>query len=150
MPEYGNRARLGLVGSPVVSTELLAMLQGIGDLVCNMQPMGSFWPNPADERAERSEYLSVLAADPFCRRIMPTHLHREALVAEFVAAGCDLVVSQVAETDDSFGWGVPSLKAALADCGIGFVDLGFVAEAPSADWLEQATRRVADALETGR
>ncbi|MCP8882104.1 hypothetical protein NIM87_01155 [Devosia sp. XJ19-1] len=139
--------RLGLVGSAVDDPGFLAMLDRVGVLVADLQAYGQFWPGAWEQKADIEAMLDVLSGDPSCPRIVPPQNHRQSLVDRVVAAECDLVVCQLAQTDDTFGWELPALKAALAAHGIRFVHLGFRDHRPDADWLAGAEQKLVQALE---
>ena len=139
-------ARLGLVGSPLASMAAYSMFERFGRLVADLQPWGQVWPG-RDATPNVEAILAATAADPFCPRATPAHTHRKALVKAIVAARCDLVICQLAQTDDTFGWEVPALQADLAEQGIGFVNLGFRDAEPDRNWLNHAASLIAAALE---
>lgn len=143
----GPGARLALVGSAVDDPAVYAMLDSVGVLVADLQAFGQFWPGAWDLSSDMETMLSRLEGDPSCPRIVPPQAYRQSLVDRIVAAGCDLVVCQLAQTDDTFGWEIPGLKTALARQGIGFVNLGFRDHRPDAQWLGVARERVIEALE---
>ncbi len=142
-----GRPRLGLVGSPIIAPGFFDMLDTMGDLACNAQAFGQVWPGPWEIEHQREAMLAALADDPFCLRISPPGRHRQALLDAITAANCSLVICQLAQTDDTFGWEIPGLMAALAARGIGFVNLGFRDPEPDAGWLSHAAGRIAAALE---
>jgi len=139
--------RLGLVGSPLASARAYARFASMGDIVCDLTPWGAIWPGPWEVMGTEDALLDALAADGFCPRISPPSRHRAALVEALVAARCDLVLCQLAQTDDTFGWEIPSLSRELAAQGIGFVNLGFRDAEPDTTWLENAAARIAETLE---
>ncbi|MHA6300002.1 2-hydroxyacyl-CoA dehydratase family protein [Devosia sp. CAU 1758] len=146
-PKPTGHPRLGLVGSPIVAPGFFDMLDTMGDLACNAQALGQVWPGPWEIEHQRNAMLAALADDPFCLRISPPGRHRQALLDAITAANCSLVICQLAQTDDTFGWEIPGLMAALAERGIGFVNLGFRDPEPDAGWLSHAAGRIAAALE---
>lgn len=139
--------RLGLVGSPVASVSTYDMLETFGPVVCDLQPWGRVWPGPGNTGRDLDEILVATASDASCPRITPTTAHRAAMVEALVGARCDLVVCQLAQTDDTFGWEIPGLAADLAARGIAFVNLGFRDAEPDAAWRERAATLIANALE---
>lgn len=139
--------RLGVVGSPLACTATYAMLEKFGPIVCDLQPWGSVWPGPGNAESTMAGILRATAADPSCPRITPSTAHRAAMVAALAEAGCELVVCQLAQTDDTFGWEIPALAADLAAKGIGFVNLGFRDAEPDETWRGRAERLIATALE---
>lgn len=146
-PSVDPAVRLGLVGSPLSSARAYDLFATFGDIVSDLQPFGQVWPGPWEAEPDLGRTLKAIAADPFCPRIAPPSLHREALVADLVAVRCDLVLCQLAQTDDTFGWEIPALSKALAEHGIGFVNLGFRDAEPSAEWLDRAAVLIAQAVE---
>lgn len=145
--EPTGRPRLGLVGSPVIAPGFFEMLDMLGELVCDAQAFGQVWPGPWEIEDQRDAMLARLADDPFCLRIAPPRRYREALLDAIAKQNCALVVCQLAQTDDTFGWEIPGLMAALAERGIGFVNLGFRDPEPDAGWLTHAAGTIAAALE---
>ena len=146
-PKAADRPRLALVGSPIAAPGFFELLDSVGDLVCDLQSFGRLWPGPWEVENQPDTILKLLADDAFCPRIVPAEQHRKALVETIVAGGCDLVICQLAQTDDTFGWEMPGLAAALKARGIGFVNLGFRDPTPDAHWLATAGRSLAAALE---
>ena len=138
--------RIGLIGSPLASKAAYACFEQFGRLVADLQPWGRPWPG-REASFDIDSILALNARDPFCLRATPANVHRRALVADIVAARCDLVICQLAQTDDTFGWEIPSLKAELAAAGIGFVNLGFRDAEPDRNWLDHAAGLIAAALE---
>lgn len=139
--------RLGLVGSAMDDQAFYSMLDRVGVLVADLQAYGQFWPGTWEQESDREAMLDSLAGDPSCPRIVPPQSHRQSLVERLVAARCDLVVCQLAQTDDTFGWELPALRAELAAQGIRFVHLGFRDHRSDADWLAEAERKLVEALE---
>lgn len=139
--------RLGLVGSATNDPSFFSVLDRVGVLVADLQAYGQFWPGVWEQESAREAMLDSLAGDPSCPRIVPPQSHRQSLVERLVAARCDLVVCQLAQTDDTFGWELPALRAELAAQGIRFLHLGFRDHRPDADWLAEAERQVVEALE---
>jgi len=140
-----SSARLGIVGSSLASKATYAAFERFGRVVADLQPWGQVWPG-RDTAPNVEAILTVAAADPFCPRITPANVHRQALVAAAVAARCDLMICQLAHTDDTFGWEVPALKADLAAEGIDFVNLGFRDAEPDNNWFDQSAGLIAAAL----
>jgi hypothetical protein len=140
--------RLALVGSPVASPAFFDMLASHGDLVCDLQGFGHLWPGAWEVEADRDDLLAAIANDAFCLRISPPQRHRAALVEAITSSACNLVICQLAQTDDTFGWEIPRLRHELADRGIRFVDLGFRDPFPDTAWLSDASGKVAAALES--
>ncbi len=140
------KARLGIVGSPLSSMAVYATFERFGRVVADLQPWGQVWPG-RDAAPNVEAILTAAAADPFCPRITPANAHRRALVAAAVAGRCDLVICQLAQTDDTFGWEVPALATDLAAEGIGFINLGFRDAEPDTKWLDHAAGLIAAALE---
>ncbi len=68
----------------------------------------------------------LMAGDPFCLRIS----HRRSVIAKQCwtrskRPSATLLLCQLAQTDDTFGWEIPGLAKALQARDIGFVNLGF-------------------------
>lgn len=139
--------RLGLVGSPLASSTAYEMFETFGPIVCDVQPWGSSWPTLGNTASDLECILRHTAADPACPRITPTSAHRAALVTALTNARCDIVICQLAQTDDTFGWDVPQLAKDLAAAGIAFVNLGFRDPEPDAVWRATAKSQIAAALE---
>lgn len=139
--------RLGMVGSPLASVATYEMLEKFGTIVCDLQPWGQVWPGSGNVARALDEALAATAADPSCYRLTPSTNHRKAMIEALADARCDLVICQLAQTDDTFGWEMPSLEAALHDRGIAFINLGFRVACPDADWLNGAAQRIQSALE---
>jgi len=142
--------RIGLVGSPLASSRTYEMIEQFGTVVCDQQNFGQMWPGPGNAKASLDDILAATAADPSCFRITPTSAHRAALVDNLVESRCALVICQLAQTDDTFGWEIPALFAELAAHDIACVNLGFRDAEPDAAWLEQASQLISQALEGGK
>lgn len=140
--------RLGLVGSGLASADAYAAFAGFGDIVCDLQPFGQIWPGPWECEPSRAAMRDLMAGDPFCLRISPPQRHRQAMLDAIEAARCDLVLCQLAQTDDTFGWEIPGLAKALQARDIGFVNLGFRDAVPGPAWIERARKLIGQALET--
>lgn len=123
------------------------MLSGFGQLVCDLQAFGHQWPGVWEPQPATDKLLLAMATDAYCPRISPPQLHRKALIEAITDSSCDLVICQLAQTDDTFGWELPRLAAELAECGIRFVNLGFRDQCPEAGWLSGAARQISAALE---
>ncbi|MFD1912175.1 2-hydroxyacyl-CoA dehydratase family protein [Halodurantibacterium flavum] len=139
--------RIGLVGSPLACPDVLAMLERHGSVVCDQQGFGAVWPCTGNAHARLDDMLRAFAADPSCPRVTPARAYRDNIVRALLDADCDLVVCQLAQTDDTFGWEIPALSATLAARGITFVNLGFRDMRPGEAWLAEAQARLAQALE---
>lgn len=139
--------RLGIVGSPLACTATYEMLETFGPVVCDLQPWGSDWPGPGNIEPLLENILRATAADASCPRINPTAAHRARLVAALTEARCNLVICQLAQTDDTFGWEIPALAAELDTKGIGFLNLGFRDPLPDDAWRTRAKELIATALE---
>jgi hypothetical protein len=139
--------RLALVGSPIASPNFFEMLSQFGNLVCDLQGFGHRWPGSWETQPDVDGLVAAMAADAFCPRISPPQLHRKALIEAIATGSCGLVICQLAQTDDTFGWEIPRLRAELAERGIGFVNLGFRDQHPDAGWLSGAARQISAALE---
>ncbi len=140
-------ARIGLVGSLLPCTRSYDMIEQFGTITCDLQPLGTVWPLPMPQGADAQALLASAAADPFCPRIDPPMRFVDALFDRIVVARCDIVVAQVSQNDDSFGWDLPALHARLQTRGISLIDLGFRDDYPDADWLADAAQRLRAALE---
>lgn len=139
--------RIGIVGSPLACAQTYAMVETFGPIVCDLQPWGQVWPGKANTAFGVDAVLEAEAANRFCTRISPPSEYRKAMVEALVAAQCDLVLCQLSQTDDSFGWEIPNLQADLADKGIAFLNLGFRDPEPDARWRDNASKLLAKALE---
>ncbi len=145
LPPQGVQAgrRIGLVGSALGSAAVYEALEETGTIVCDLQPWGAVWPGPEVAMPDLDTLLAGMARNPYSPRIVPPTAHRAALVEALVAAGCEVVVCQLSQHDDSFGWEIPSLAAELEARGIGFINLGFRDHEPDAEWCAAAAARVA-------
>ncbi|MFC7703796.1 2-hydroxyacyl-CoA dehydratase family protein [Plastorhodobacter daqingensis] len=137
--------RLGLVGSPLACVETYRAFESLGPIVCDLQPWGSVWPGDPAAVSEPASLLQALASDAASARIVPASAHRGALLRALETRRCDLVICQISQTDDSFGWEIPSLEAELRARGIGFVNLGFRDPEPDEAWRIAAAARLAGA-----
>ncbi|CAE7845985.1 unnamed protein product, partial [Symbiodinium necroappetens] len=138
--DAGSGVRLGIVGSPLFSERAYTTFGKYGPIVCDLQPFGQIWPGDWEEAETVETMLELLAGDAFCHRISPPNRYRERVVEALVAARCELVLCQLAQTDDTFGWDIPELSRQLEDRGIRFVNLGFRDAQPDDAWLARATR----------
>jgi hypothetical protein len=140
--------RIGLIGSPIALPALYELLEEAGLVVADPHPHGDAWPPPcpADADADLEAVLAAVAASLLDPRVLPVPSYRNAVADACVGAKCDLVVIQVHEHDDCFGWDLPSIRAALASAGIAEADLGFRPAEPGEDWIEWARSRLADAV----
>lgn len=145
--DAGGGVRLGIVGSPLFSERAHMTFGKYGSVVCDVQPFGQVWPGAWEDAATVETMLERLAGDAFCHRISPPNRYREAVVEALVAARCELVLCQLAQTDDTFGWEIPDLSRQLAASGIGFVNLGFRDAQPDDAWLARAGVLIERALE---
>lgn len=145
-----DRPLIGIVGSPLLSERAYAMFDKIGVVAADLHPWGDVWPGAGALAATLDDCLVAIAADPSCHRIVPTSAYREALLAQTATAQCDVVICQLAQTDDTIGWDVPALSAALAARGTAFVNLGFRDPEPDGAWLEEAAAKITSALEARR
>jgi hypothetical protein len=139
--------RIGIVGSPLACERTYAMIETFGTVVCDQQSFGQMWPGSGNAAPRIDDILVATAANPSCPRISPTSAHRAALLQTLLDARCFLVVCQLSQTDDTFGWEVPALATELAAHGMTLINLGFRDARPDDAWLEVAARRIADALE---
>lgn len=117
--------RIGLIGSPLASPASYDVFERFGTIVCDWQPWGAVWPGPGNDKTTLADILRAAAADPSCPRVSPTTAFRQALIEAVVNAQCELVLCQLAPTDDTFGWEIPALASELESRGIAFVNLGF-------------------------
>jgi 2-hydroxyglutaryl-CoA dehydratase, D-component. len=140
-------ARIGIVGSPLCCEKTYRMIEGFGTVVCDQQGFGQVWPGPGNAASELEDILVATAADPSCHRIAPTSSHRAGLVRALKEARCNLVVCQLSQTDDTFGWEIPALATELAAQGMTLVNLGFRDARPGDAWLEGAAQQLDQALE---
>lgn len=145
--DAGSGVRLGIVGSPLFSERAYTTFGKYGPIVCDLQPFGQIWPGDWEEAETVETMLELLAGDAFCHRISPPNRYRERVVEALVAARCELVLCQLAQTDDTFGWDIPELSRQLDDRGIGFVNLGFRDAHPDDAWLARAGKLIARAAE---
>lgn len=139
--------RIAVVGSPLADMATYEMIEGFGAIVADLQPFGDDWPAAANREAELSTLLAMAAIDPACPRTTPADTQFRHLCAQIDAAGCDLVIAQLAQTDDTFGWEIPRLFKSLRDKGVICVNLGFRDPAPDAAWLNASADLIARALE---
>lgn len=136
--------RIGCVGSALSSVAAHDAVEAHGTVVCDLLPLGEIWPVPLPMVLDGVQSILDHAADAaLCPRIVPTGRYRAELVRRLVAARCDLVLIQLAQADDSFGWEIPDLTRDLAGHGIRVLNLGFRDSVPSADWLNRARAAVA-------
>ena len=143
-------ARIGIVGSPLCCEKTYRMIEGFGTVVCDQQSFGQAWPGPGNAASGLEDILSATAADPSCQRISPTSRHRAALVKALADAQCTVVVCQLSQTDDTFGWEIPALTTELAAQGMMLVNLGFRDARPDDAWLQAASQQIAQALEASK
>lgn len=143
-------ARLAVIGSPFLSVRSYAALDALGTVACDLQPWGDMWPGSGNGCETLEELLVATSADWSCNRIVPTSAFREGIIDRTAAAGCDVVICQLAQTDDTIGWEVPALAAAFAARGTAFVNLGFRDPEPGEPWLEAAAKAISAALEARR
>lgn len=134
--------RIGLVGSMLPCPRTYAMIEQFGTILCDLQPLGTIWPLPFSDAPDPYAMLANAAADPFCPRTDPPARFVDAMVKRLVDARCDIVVAQVSQNDDSFGWDMPALRARLKAEGIDLIDLGFRDDYPNAAWLADASQRM--------
>jgi hypothetical protein len=123
------------------------MLERFGDLVCDLQPWGGVWPGSGNAERRLEDILAETAGDASYHRITPAGTYRRWMVDSLVSARCDLVICQLSQTDDTFGWDIPGLSANLAAHGIGLLNLGFRDRDPGEAWLGQAAQLIAKRLE---
>jgi len=138
--------RIGLIGSSLASTASYEVFERFGTIVCDWQPWGAVWPGPGNGNATLPEILRATAADPSCPRITPTTAYRNALLQALANARCDLVLCQLAPTDDTFGWEIPALASSLERRAIAFINLGFRDTDPET-WHARAATLISAKLE---
>lgn len=138
--------RIGVIGSPLLSPASYELFEGFGTIVCDWQPWGAVWPGPGNDKLTLPEILRATAADPSCPRIAPTTAFRTALLDAVTEARCELVLCQLAPTDDTIGWEIPAIASALGERGIAFVNLG-VREPDQDTWHERAAALISAKLE---
>jgi hypothetical protein len=138
--------RIGLVGSPVGDAAIYALAERFGTVVADPHPLGQAWPVRC-EGDGLDDLLAAMAGSALHPRAVPAAAHRQAIAGACIEAGCDIVLAQLDDHDDSFGWDLPALRAELAAAGMTLVDLGFHAGRPDAGWLDAAGRTIAAALE---
>jgi hypothetical protein len=142
--------RIGLVGSPLACPNAYRMLETFGTVVCDQQGFGETWPAPGNGKSGLTELLAATAADPSCPRVTPAGVHRAHLLDQLQAARCDLVICQLSQTDDTFGWEIPALAQTLGKAGVTFINLGFRDARPDEAWLNGSAARISQALEAGQ
>lgn|GEM_PF-753675 len=133
-----ERPRLGLVGSATASPALYAVIERHGSIVADLQDFGDVWPGAATVTDGLDGLLAADAEDPIHPRGNPPGRRLVTLVERLRAAGCQLVVAQFDRNDDTVGWELPGLTAALARHGIAVADLGFRDLFPDRAWLDNA------------
>jgi hypothetical protein len=148
--ENPSPVRIGIVGSPLCCEKTYRMIEGFGTVVCDQQGFGQVWPGPGNAALSLDDILAEEAADPSCHRIAPTSSYRAAMVRALMDARCTLVVCQLSQTDDTFGWEIPALASELAAQGMTLVNLGFRDARPDDQWLQDAGRHIAQALEASK
>ena len=142
--------RIGVVGSPLACPRTYRMIEQFGTVVCDQQNFGQMWPGPGNAAPTLDGILRATAADASCFRITPTSAYRATLVRNLVDARCSLVLCQLAQTDDTFGWEMPALFAELGAHGITCLNLGFRDAKPDAGWLAQASQSIRQTLQAGK
>lgn len=132
-------ARIGLVGSPTADGWLYDLIEEAGTIVADPHPYGLAWPPPVPPAGPTSldAILRAATCNALDPRSLPVAAHRRAVVDACVAARCDLVVFQLDEHDDCFGWDLPAIRDSLEEAGIAAVDLGFRPGWDDPDWREQ-------------
>lgn len=139
------KLRLELAGSPTASDALYRLIEEFGIVVADPHPQGQGWPPPHTADADLPMILRATAANPLDPRSLPVADHRQAVADACIEALCDLVVFQVDERDDCFGWDFPGIREALERQGIATLDLGLRPSEEYADWLDSAHRQIAAA-----
>lgn len=136
--------RIGCVGSALSSVAAHHAVEVHGTVVCDLLPLGESWPVPLPDAFDGVQsVLDAAAGFALCPRIVPTGRHRAELVRRLVEARCDLVLIQLSQGDDSFGWEIPDLTRDLRARGIGVLNLGFRDSRPGTGWLADAGAAVA-------
>lgn len=142
--------RIGIVGSPLCCEKTYRVIEGFGTVVCDQQGFGEVWPGPGNTAVSLADIVAGTAADPSCHRIAPTSRYRSTMVKALVDVRCTLVVCQLSQTDDTFGWEIPALASELAAQGMTLVNLGFRDARPDDAWLQAASQQIAQALEASK
>lgn len=141
-----GRPRIGVIGSPLLSLKTYDMFDRLGVVTCDLQPWGDVWPGNFGDAKDLDELLVSTAADRSCHRIVPSEAYRQAILEATANAGCDVVICQLAQTDDTIGWEVPALAEAFSSRGTAFVNLGFRDPEPDEAWLADAAAAISAAL----
>lgn len=141
-PEPGPAPRIALVGTACDTPVMHEICAGLGTIVADLQEYARVTPPPAS--TEALGLLEALARDPLHIRSAPPDRLTSALHAG--VDGADLVIATVAPNDDSFGWEIPRLRAAVEAQGGRFLDLGFRPFRPDAVWRDSARRSIEEAL----
>lgn len=129
--------RIALLGGACDLPAWYDAIETAGTITCDLTLLGG--------EVIRGPGIDDIAADPLHPRSVPAGRHRPAMVQAIVAAGCDLAVAQLDETDDTFGWDLPSLRHDLGARGIPLISLGFRPIRPDAT----TCARAADHLRQG-
>ncbi|MBF9030949.1 hypothetical protein HKCCE3408_11140 [Rhodobacterales bacterium HKCCE3408] len=131
---------IGLIGSASIDPALYDMLDRIGRLSVDLQPYGHVWPAAHAGGPDLDGLIRAVATNPLHPRAAPAGCYRAALTERL--ANCDVVVAYCAPHEETLGWDLPSLSAALAAKGVPVVDLGFLPANPHDDWLAAAEARI--------
>jgi hypothetical protein len=137
--------RMGLIGAPIGDEAIYTLAGRFGAVVADPHPLGQAWPVRCDGDG-LDDLLAATAASALHPRAVPAAAHRNAIANACVDTGCDIVLAQLDDHDDSFGWDLPALRTELAAEGVPLVDLGFHAGRPGAEWLDAGARAIATAL----
>jgi hypothetical protein len=140
-------ARLGLVGSGIDQCWLYDMLEEFGTVVADPHPLGSAWPHPRPVTDSLDQIVAAVASNPLAPRHLPVAQHRAAIVQACVEAGSEIVVAQLDENDDTFGWDWPSIRADLEANGTAWLELGFRPYLPDEGWVAAARAKLSAAVE---
>lgn len=121
-PRPGHR--IALLGGACDVPAWYEAIETAGTITCDLTLLGG--------EAVHGPTIDDIATDPLHPRTVPAGRHRPAMVQAIVDAGCDLAVAQLDETDDTFGWDLPSVRRELAARGIPLINLGFRPVRPDA------------------
>lgn len=147
VPAAASGPAIGLVGSAVTDPDVYAALDLAGRVVVDLQPYGQVWPETHLGGGDLDSLLRAVATHPLHVRTAPPERYRTALLDRL--GDCNVVVALLAPHEESVGWEIPALTAALAARGVPLVDLGFLPETIDAAWSVAATSRVRAAAAAG-
>lgn len=140
--------RIGLAGSPTAQPWLYALVEEFGAVVADPHPYGLAWPAPlpADGADDLEAVLAAAAGNALEPQSLPVDAHKAAIVEACVNARCDLVVLQLDENDDCFGWDMPGIRRDLEAARIDAFDLGFRPAEADEVWIAAARDKLAAAV----